>query len=207
MDAEQHGGTLTQVQGHINLNTATREALRMMIAGCLKQDPQIRAFTGASHSEGSTRFPEVSQVSPSLDISPIAGRIADAIIRSRPFASTGELANAREWKAGAFSPVFGNARLFPEYGHADYPCLQWTDAAAEETFARMHETATVRSRNFRVWIIGQSLAPPNSADTPHKVLSEVRRNYTLFADPGERQPDGSIDPGTIRIRVSHEKIF
>ena len=41
----------------------------------------------------------------------------------------------------------------------------WNDAAAEQYFAKIYNYATVRSRNFRVFVTGQYLdtAAPNSA--------------------------------------------
>ena len=89
--------------------------------------------------------------------------------------------------------------------------LQWTDAAAEEVFARVYEASTVRSRNFRVWVVGQALAPvaATSAITNKapEVLAEVRKVFTLFADPGQRASDGTIDPKLSHPTVIHEREF
>jgi hypothetical protein len=191
----------------LNLNTASKPALRQMIAGVLGQDPEIRRFLNNSHSTGRNRFPLMQKLTPVPDITAIADRIADAVIRSRPYASTGELANAREVSGTAVTPVFGSPRIIPGFTSNSYPLMQWTDSAAEETFARTHEASTVRSRNFRIWVVAQSIAPTTSTTATPEVLAEVRRSFTVFADPGARRPDGSIDPTKFRLNIIHENDF
>jgi hypothetical protein len=97
--------------------------------------------------------------------------------------------------------------LFGGFTGSSYPLLQWTDSAAEETFARVFEASTVRSRNFRVWVIGQSVAPAASVSATPEVLAEVRKVFTVFADPGERDSNGLPDPAKFRLRILHENDF
>ena len=85
--------------------------------------------------------------------------------------------------------------------------LQWSDAAAEEAFARVYNSSTVRSRNFRVWVVGQAVAPTAATNLSPEVLSEVRRVYTIFADPGDRDTDGSIDRAKFKTSILHENDF
>ena len=132
-------------------------------------------------------------VLPAPTLSVEADRIADAIIHSRPYHSAADLAGARD--AGG-AHVFGNRALYPESDG-----IEWSDAAAEEVFARVYEGATVRSRNFRVWIVAQSLASSSTPGRAPKVLAEVRKVLTLFADPGERAADGSIIAGKFKVKV------
>ena len=185
-DPSQREGALIKINGHVNLNTASKPALRQLIAGSLGQDPEIRKFMNDTHTAGSSKFPEIQKLSGSSvpDVTAIADRIASAIMRSRPFASTGELANTRESNG---TRVFGNPALFPGFTNSGYLMLQWTDSAAEETFARAHDASTVRSRNFRIWVVGQSLVPSASVSASPKVLAETRKAFTVFADPGERK--------------------
>ena len=203
-DATLREGEVVEIQGHLNLNTAGKGALRAAIAGRLVQDPALRAFSGAAHEGGASKFPKYTAVDPAPDITAAADRIADAVIRSRPYASTGELADTREANG---TRVFGNPGLLPGFGSNSNSVMQWSDSAAEETFARLYESSTVRSRNFRVWIVAQALAPTPSAATPPEVLAEVRKTFSLFADPGERGPDGAIDPAKTRMRILHENDF
>jgi type II secretory pathway pseudopilin PulG len=203
-DGTLREGPLVEVQGHVNLNTASRGALRAMIAGRLTQDPGMRVFTGDAHAGGVAKHPEYGVVEPAPDIGRIADRIAEAVIRSRPYASTGELATAREPDG---TRVFGNPKLLPGFSAASDPVLQWPDSAAEETFARLYESSTVRSRNFRLWIVAQALAPAASPSSSPEVLAEVRKVFSVFADPGERGPDGSINPTKTQLRILHENDF
>jgi hypothetical protein len=202
-DAALREGPLVEIHGHLNLNTAAKGALRAAIAGSLVQDPALRGFSGDSHAGGIAKFPAYTSVDPAPDITAAADRIVDAVIRSRPYASTGELANAR---AADGSRVFGIPELLPGFSSNSNAVLQWSDSAAEETFARLHESTTVRSRNFRVWIVAQALAPATN-HSPPEVLAEVRKAFSLFADPGERGTDGMIDPTKTRMRILHENNF
>jgi type II secretory pathway pseudopilin PulG len=205
-DAALREGPLVKINGHVNLNTASKPALRQLIAGSLGQDPEMRRFKDNSHAAGASKFPQMEKLSASEvpDVTAVADRMADAIMRSRPFASTGELANTRESNG---TRVFGNPELFPGFTGTGYPKLQWTDSAAEETFARAHDASTVRSRNFRIWVVGQSLAPSASVSASPKVLAEIRKNFTVFADPGERKTDNTPDPVKFRLKILHESDF
>ncbi len=206
-------GNVVTIVGKVNLNTANRDALRALAAGFLKQDPEIANVDSRVHRS----FPHCSPATSSLlDVlgspthSVAADRVADAIIASRPISSAAELSAAslapRPAVAGNLtdvSAVFGNRLMYPQGDN-----LQWSDAAAEEVFARVYESSTVRSRNFRVWVVGQAVAPmaANSKASP-AVLAEVRKVFTVFADPGARKPDGGIDPEKFSTRVIYENDF
>ena len=123
----------------------------------------------------------------------MADAIADGIIQARPFASPSELAHIRD---GNGEPLFGNPQL-----HAPNDNLQWSDPAAEELFARMYQSSGVRSRNFRVWLVGQAIGPDG------KVTAVERRAVTLFVDPGERSHSGSIQTDEQQVRVLHVRDF
>jgi hypothetical protein len=194
----QREGPLTRIMGHVNLNTATRDTLRAMAAGALVMDPMLARQTSADHD--ATMMLPTSPLSLSAPTSNHdADRIADAIIHSRPYGSTAGLALAKESNG---TSVFGNRALYQENTR-----VEWTDAAAEEIFARVYEAATVRSRNFRVWIVAQALAPSIKPGATPGVLAEVRKVFTLFADPGQRAADGSIIPGNIKTSVTSSNDF
>jgi hypothetical protein len=197
-DAAAGGIPLRKIHGHINLNTAGTDALRALAAGTLRQDPLLSRTTSPDH-ETTTLMARPTEAlelgAPRRDR--VADRIAEALIRSRPFACAAEIAAATD-RDGL--PVFGNRAVYPE-GDS----IQWTDSAAEEVFARVHDSATLRSRNFRIWIIGQAIAPAASGKPP-QVLAESRKVYTLFAEPA-RRADGRIDPARHQPRVIHENAF
>ena len=99
-------------------------------------------------------------------------------------------------------PVFGNTDLLPNGDK-----VHRSDSASEEMFARVYESSTVRSRNFRVWVVGQSVAPVGTGGGVGEILAEVRRCYTVFADPGERDTDGRIDSSKVKPRILYENDF
>ena len=125
--------------------------------------------------------------------------IADAIIRGRPYTSPSELACAADSNG---RQIFGNRDFYPEQN-----TIQWSDSAAEEIFGRVYEASTVRSRNFRVWVIGQALAPTSANNATPEILAETRRCYSVFADPGQRLTEGGIDSSKSRITILHENDF
>lgn len=204
---EGASSSTVEINGSINVNTAGKDVLRAMAAGMLKQDPELRKVTSWDHDVGSGRLSPKSELlelgSPKLAMA--ADRIAEGIMRSRPFASMKDLASARlkpekaDDPVGKGEPIFGNKKL---YSVGDN--LQWSDAAAEEVFARVHDASTLRSRNFRVWVIGQAIV--KTGDTA-EVLAESRKVFTVFADPGQRESDGAIDPLKSKPRVIYENDF
>lgn len=219
-DKSKREGPVIRIDGNININTASRDALRAMAAGYLKMDPLLATRTSDNHTLGTRMAPPVSLIQLTApQISVQADRIADAIIRGRPYATPSEMAGALDtdgkvsvFNVGAGTPaqdvldgklnVFGNRLMYPQNTK-----IEWTDSAAEEVFARVYEASTVRSRNFRVWVVGQSVAPTGRTNSTPEVLAEVRKAFTVFADPGERRSDGSIDPKKLKITVTHEKAF
>ncbi|MGA0846014.1 MAG: hypothetical protein ACO3RV_05685, partial [Luteolibacter sp.] len=207
-NSDERQGPLTEIAGHINLNTASREALGMALAGKLEQDPEMSRFIADRHDTAAgRRYPLVQKLTGAAlpDITETSKRMADAIIESRPFASTAELAASQE-KDG--TPIFGNPTLFNGFTNPTrYPRLQWTDSAAEESFARLFDAASVRSRNFRVWVIGQSVEPTTATNADPKVLAEVRKCFSVFADPGERESTGEIKTENFQLRILHENDF
>jgi type II secretory pathway pseudopilin PulG len=199
-DLAEREGPVTRIEGHINLNTASRDAIRAVVAGELVMDPLLARRTSENHETNVRMAPPTQTLKLNAPTNSLqADRIADAIIRSRPFDTTSSAAGARESDG---TLVFGNKAIYP-----DNTKIHWTDSAAEELFARLYESSTVRSRNYRVWVVGQSIAPTTSTSATPEILAEVRRVFTVFADPGERQQDGSIDPSETRIKVLHENAY
>ncbi len=193
-------GPLVRIEGHINLNTASPDAIRAMAAGLMQSDPRLSLRNSDNTHSASTWAPPVTALEVSTPTNTKeADVLADAIIRGRPYASPSEIASALNADGKL---AFGNRDLLPAGNK-----VQWSDAAAEEAFARVYEASTVRSRNFRVWVIGQALAPTGTTNTAPEVQAEVRRAYTVFVDPGARKADGTIDPTKFRVTNLNENDF
>jgi hypothetical protein len=198
-DPAQREGPLVRIEGHVNLNTARRDVIRALAAGSLTMDPLLAKRTSLTHDMVGRLAAPVSPLELSAPTQEReADRIADAILKGRPFASPSEIAALKDEK-GRF--VFGNRDVYSEGSS-----IQWSDAAAEEVFARVFEASTVRSRNFRVWVIGQSLGPTKPDGSP-EVLAECRKVFSVFADPGERKTEGAIDPTKTRAVILDENDF
>lgn len=186
-------GVVAEIKGNVNVNTADKDALRTLAAGLLEQDPKLCRVTSWEHDTSSLFSAKTTPLelgSPTTTL--VADQIADALMLRRPFASPSEMAAVLD-KDGV--SVFGNRDSYKNLKD-----IQWSDAAAEELFARVYDASTVRSRNFRVWVIGQALAGT-------EVLAEHRKVFTLFSDPGVRKVDGSIDPAKHIPKVTYENDF
>jgi hypothetical protein len=193
-DAALQAGPLVRINGHVNINTASRDALRTLAAGRLVMDPILSKRMAREHSP----LPLAAPPSEKLELdapktNSLADKIADAIIAGRPYASPSGMALAADEQGEA---VFGNRKQYPESDD-----VRWTDSAAEEVFARVYQASTVRSRNFRVWIVAQALGPAEAAAGSARILAEVRKVHTLFVDTGSRATDGGLVPGNIKTRV------
>ncbi|WP_367871408.1 hypothetical protein [Luteolibacter sp. Populi] len=200
-DLGEREGEMVDMRGAVNLNTATADTIRALAAGMLEQDPRLCEVPSKNHQTTN----QMAAPTQNLEIgapkqTKIADRVAQAVLYSRPFASAADIASAHD---PAEKPVFGNREMY-EQGTK----IQWTDSAAEEVFARIYEASTLRSRNFRVWVVGQAVyTPPEGSGKPVEVLSETKKVFTVFADPGERKDDESINTDTYRPRVTHENDF
>jgi hypothetical protein len=202
-NAAKREGPTTLVAGHVNLNTATRDVLRALAVGAMTMDPKLSARSSENHSTPNLMAPPVSplKLTPQ-EINSHANQIADAILlarKSKPFASPSEIANAR---GSDGKLVFGNKELLPNGSK-----VHLSDSASEECFARIYESTTTRSRNFRIWVVAQAISPSNTITDNPEVLAEVRRSFTVFADPGLRNADGSIDPKKSKVKILHENDF
>lgn len=197
-------GPVERVEGRVNLNTAHPEVLQALVWGELRQDPALARLVSPAHEleHGLRPLSEPWVQSPG-QLDQVAETVAAAIVRDRPFASLSQLARVRDADG---APLFGNPQL-----HAPGETLLWSDAAAEELFARVHDAGCLRSRNFRIWVIGQSLAATASAEGGEtkslKVLATSKRAYTVFADPGERSSSGELVAENLKLSIRHASEF
>ena len=157
-----NGTVINSVAGRININTASTNALRALAAGVFHTNDPILAPSG-------TNF-----VPPAAAVTAFVNGVLTNRIHRRPFFSTADLSmlatntNSAAWPTNA---VFGNPSLLG--------ATLWNDAAAEEWFAKVLPLSTVRSRNFLVHLVAQTL----TANSTPSVLAEQRRVYQVYIQP------------------------
>jgi hypothetical protein len=166
----------TNAAGRVNLNTASRDVLRSLAAGILLNRDSAMTLTGNPplYSPMDTK---------------VADRFADAVINARPLLSASALSAIRDSQG---QPFFGNSNQYNSNTNQTAP-TEWNDPGREELFAKIYNLATTRSRNFRVFVTGQSL------DKNGNVLSTVTKVYQVFVKPN-RAADGTIQSQQVEIK-------
>ena len=182
-DEAEVTGPLVRISGHVNLNTASRDALRALAAGKLVMDPQTK--TSSSSAGTGSLYPPTTGAHH-------ADQVADFIIANRPFLSPSELPEKLMAK-NSDAPILGKTTRAAD-DRTVTP--EWNDAAAEEVFARLFNSTTVRSRNFRIVVTGQALRRTRSGDL--RILATRSRLYHVFVRP-ERDADGNITKQKIEV--------
>ena len=183
------GTNFTNTAGLVNLNTASRDVLRALAAGILEnRDPAIQPATLQGNLYPATgNAANVQQ----------ADKFADAVINSRPLLSTAALSaitdcgqNTPCGGGRSPQPFFGNPSQYN--GSTQTPPTEWNDPGREELFAKIYNLAATRSRNFRIFVTGQSL------DKNGNVVSTVTKVYQVFVKPNRDPTTGAIqrDPVT-----------
>jgi hypothetical protein len=170
----------TNTAGLVNINTASRDVLRALAAGILEnRDPAIQPLSLQPPPNGNGLYPPTSAANVQADL------FTDAVINSRPLVSTAALSAIKDSQG---RPFFGNPN---QYNNQTVP-TEWNDPGREELFAKIYNLATTRSRNFRVFVTGQSL------DKNGNVLSTVTKVYQVFIKPNRDTTTGAIkvDPVT-----------
>ena len=169
VDATNSQYVTNRVIGRINLNTATTNTLRALVAGVLLTNDPVLA---------STNFPM-----PNSAVLAFSRAVAN-FRTNRPFASPSQLTLLTNTVAGSTWPsnsVFGNGSPAGEGGVMGASGVTWSDAAAEEWFAKIYPLCTVRSRNFLIHVIGQAMSTnTNAASRP---LATARQMYQIYAFP------------------------
>ncbi len=209
-------GDLIRIHGHVNLNTASRDTLRALVAGRLERDPRLRRKPPNKNADNEDDIAAAPSANDSVLHPPSsvynaaqADLLAELIIRHRPYITPAELPEkvlvptSTELLQRPYSkemPAISNQPgIILEEGQPVFGATrretdrliepEWNDAAAEEAFARVFNNATVRSRNFRVVVTGQALRRTRSGET--KVLATRSRLYHIFIRP-IRDPAGNL---------------
>jgi hypothetical protein len=180
----------TSTAGLVNLNTASRDVLRSLAAGILlKGDAAIQPASLQNNLYPPTNTGANIQQ---------ADKFADAVINSRPLLSPSALSAIRDCgqnipcASGTPQPFFGDSNQY--IGSTQPQPTEWNDVAREELFAKIYNLATTRSRNFRVFVTGQSL------DKNGRVLSTVTKVYHVFIKPNRDSITGAIQSQQVQIK-------
>ena len=140
---------MVEINGHVNINTVSKLRAARLVSGATGAGSGKSANSSRTHRHSGHQ--QISVMLAAFATHPIPWKSPTAwptpSSGTAPYASCAEVAQAKELDG---TPVFGNPKLFAAFASASYPLLQWTDSAAEETFARTYEASTVRSRNLRV---------------------------------------------------------
>jgi hypothetical protein len=171
----------TNTAGLVNINTASRDVLRSLAAGILEnRDPAIQPPSLQNNLYSPTATGANIQQ---------ADLFADAVINSRPLLSTSALSAIRDSQG---QPFFGNPNQYN--GSTQAAPTEWNDPGREELFAKIYNLATTRSRNFRVFVTGQSLNKNGN------VLSTVTKVYHVFIKPNRDPATGAIQSQQVQIK-------
>jgi hypothetical protein len=174
----------TNTAGLVNLNTASRDVLRSLAAGIL----QNRDTAIQPPSLQNNLYPPTGNAAQPTNVRQ-ADKFADAVINSRPLLSTAALSAIRDSQG---QPFFGNPNQY--INSTQTPPTEWNDPGREELFAKIYNLATTRSRNFRVFVTGQSL------DKNGNVLSTVTKVYHVFIKPNRDPTTGAIQSQQVQIK-------
>lgn len=209
-DSRQFRGDLVRIDGHVNVNTASKETLRALVAGRLGMDPLLKKD---SEQPEPTKDKRTTMLPPSRKRTEAqADVIATSIIQNRPYVTPAEVAEkailspqeaANLVKDGellsleANMPVFGYTKRDPKNDLVVQP--EWTDAAAEELFGRLWNNSTVRSRHFKVVVCGQTVKVGREGRT--NVVATRSRVFHVFVRP-VRGVDGSLEKQVVEVMYS-----
>ena len=174
----------------ININTASREVLRTLVAGqALNNDPNRGVMYPPKDSIVGDRFADA--VIASRNRNPLRGISDLNLIRRNPAA-------ARNYSNPApdTDPFFGSSLQYPA---ANRPDNTWDDAGREELFQRVANLVTFQSKTFRIVVAGQVL------DKAGVVIGRRTREFIVEIAP-PRNTDGAIVTGQpLQIRTLTER--
>jgi hypothetical protein len=178
----------TNTAGLVNINTASRDVLRALAAGILQNsDTGIQPPSLANNL-----YPPTSAAAsaPTASVQQ-ADKFAEAVINSRPLLSTAALSAIRDSQG---TPFFGNPNQYQGDYNTNTPPTEWNDPGREELFAKIYNLAATRSRNFRVFVTGQSL------DKNGNIQSTVTKVYHVLINPTRDPTTGAIQSQQVQIK-------
>jgi hypothetical protein len=147
--------------GRININTASTNVLRALAAGVF-------------HSTDSALAPDGTNfVVPTNAVNAFISSVTNYRAR-QPFFAPSQLTllatntNLSQWPTNA---VFGSKTLAG--------VTEWSDAASEEWFSKIYPLSTIRSRNFLVYVVGQSI----TTNAPSRIESSATNVFQIYMEP------------------------
>jgi hypothetical protein len=190
-----NGAIVNPIQGRINLNTASPQALAVLAAGVNHvRDPSLVEIQGGTQITTGTNF-----YVPNHKVNDFANAVA-SYRSQRPFYSSGELnfltytnhTTSTAWPGNA---VFHSSRMgFVNNSIGD---TRWTDAAAEEWFQRIYSHSTVRSRNFMIYVIGQAMTTNTNSGT--RPLATSQQAFQVYLSPQRAASNGLATNSSLQI--------
>ena len=158
-----------------------------MAAGILQdRDKQILPATVATNFYPPTATAPTSLEDASRTAGGQADLFAEAVIQSRPLLSTSQLQTI----TNSLGPFFGNPKQWTD----KIPPTEWNDSGREELYAKLLNLTAVRSRNFRIFVTGQSL------DKNGRILSTSSKVFQVFLSPTRNATTGALQSQHVEIK-------
>jgi hypothetical protein len=174
------GMVIQRNDGRININTAGSNALRALAAG-------VNHVSDPALQPGSTNF-----FIPTNAVAAFVQGVRNSRL-VRPFRAASELP-AVSWSTNPSAQWPTNA-VFGNSNESMANVSAWNDSGAEEWFRKIHALSTIRSRNFMLHAIGQSLA----TNDPTVALSSYQLSKQIYLAPRRDPTNGAIT--NIRIET------
>lgn len=174
----------------VNINTASREVLRCLVAG-----------------QNLTRDPQLGSIMPPWQ-NAVGDRFADAVIATRnraPLRSLSDLNLIRVNSSLVGSNSSSESRNEPFFGSRSYypasmlPSDSWDDAGREELFQRVSSLVTFRSKTFRVVVAGEVL------DQSGVVMGRKAREYVIEILPARTEEGAILSEQPLQIRTLSQR--
>ncbi len=178
----------------INVNTASREVLRTLVAGVkLEDDPQQNTLRPPSQSIIGDLFADA--VIATRNYAPLRGPSDLALVKADPTVARNYATGASVKPLG--EPFFGSRYSYPSGAPPD----TWDDAGREELFRKVMNMVSFQGKTFRIVVAGEVV------DNAGTVLGKTTKEIHLMFEP-ERDNNGAlVANGTLKIRKLYEKSF
>lgn len=147
-------------RGRVNINTASREILRALVAGLQStNDPNCSPSAIRLQNRG-----YINEQDGNL--------FADTVISNRPFLTSAQLS----WMTNSYGGFWGTTNQYSTNSPSQVPVV-WNDSGREEFFRMVYNLSHVRSRYFRIWVSGESF------DAQGKVRARDNHVWQVYFKP------------------------